>query len=248
MEMGQSIRVFGVRFDNVTLEEAHKRFSEWMGSEDGQTFSIYTPNPEFVMRAQEDLEFKETLNQGDLVLADGVGIVLASRIHHLDLKGRVTGIDMMEMMLEYCNRAEKSIYLFGGKPGVASAAAERIAERYPNVTVSGHRDGYYDVQQELAILDAINGEKPDVVFVGLGSPKQEFWIQRHKKLLNARVVMGIGGALDVWSGMVKRAPRPFQKMGLEWLYRLFKQPTRFKRMMVLPKFMIKVLISKNIDA
>ncbi len=240
-----AVKIFGVRFDNVNADEANKKFISLLS--DDRLRTIFTPNTEMIMKAQDDPEFKAILNEGDLVIPDGIGVVLASKIHHLGLTERVPGIELMAMMLEYCNRTGKSIYMFGGQPGVADLAAEKIKAAYPNLTILGTHDGYYDLAQEQKIVDDINEKKPDILFVALGAPKQEKWIHRHKRDLNARVAMGVGGSFDVWAGTVKRAPLFFQKTGLEWFYRLLKQPTRIMRMMSLPKFMIKVILTKHIE-
>lgn len=241
----EAVRIFGVRFDNVTASEAKRRFIAMM--ESGGLKTIYTPNTEIIMKAQEDPTFKQVLNEGDLVIPDGIGVVLASKIHHLGLSERVPGIELMGLMLEFCNRAGKSIYLFGGAPGIAEMASEKILSTYPNLKIVGIRDGYFKEEDVWSILDDINEKKPDILFVALGAPKQEKWIHQHKKTLNAKVAMGVGGALDVWSGTVKRAPVIYQKLGLEWFYRLLKQPSRIGRMMSLPKFMIKVILTKHIE-
>ncbi len=241
----QAVKIFGVKFDNVTADDANRRFLLMM--ENDKIGTIYTPNTEMIMKAQEDQSFKAILNEGDLVVPDGIGVVLASKIHHLGLTERVPGIELMSMILEYCNRTGKSIYLFGGKPGVAETASRKIKEVYPNLSVVGTRDGYFDDHDVFGILDEINEKKPDVLFVALGAPKQEKWIHANKKILNTRVAMGVGGSLDVWAGTAKRAPVFYQKLGLEWFYRLLTQPTRFMRMMSLPKFMIKVLTTRHIE-
>lgn len=241
----EAVRIFGVRFDNVTASEAKRRFIAMM--ESGGLKTIYTPNTEIIMKAQDDPTFKQVLNEGDLVIPDGIGVVLASKIHHLGLSERVPGIELMGLMLEFCNRAGKSIYLFGGAPGIAEMASEKILSTYPNLKIVGIRDGYFKEEDVWSILDDINEKKPDILFVALGAPKQEKWIHQHKKTLNAKVAMGVGGALDVWSGTVKRAPVIYQKLGLEWFYRLLKQPSRIGRMMSLPKFMIKVILTKHIE-
>lgn len=240
-----AVKIFGVKFDNVTADEASRKFLTMMESDKLKT--IYTPNTEMIMKAQEDLSFKAILNEGDLVVPDGIGVVLASKIHHLGLTERVPGIELMSMILEYCNRTGKSIFLFGGKPGVADIAAQKIFSTYPNLRVVGTRDGYFSSNDTFGILDEINEMKPDVLFVALGAPKQEKWIHDNKKILNTRVAMGVGGSLDVWAGTAKRAPLFFQKFGLEWFYRLMTQPTRFMRMMSLPKFMLKVLTTRHIE-
>lgn len=237
------VKIFGVKIDRVTFKEAVNLVNSYVQGDELKM--VFTPNPEFVMKAQEDLEFKEILCAGDLVVPDGIGIIKASQIHNLNLPERIPGIELMEKTLEFCNRSQKSIYLFGGKPGVAEIAAENIKKSYPNLKIAGVRSGYFEEFENLKILDEINGVKPDVLFVGLGAPKQEKWIYRHKKTLNTRVAMGIGGAIDVWAGVARRAPHIYRKLGLEWLYRLLKNPSRIGRMMALPIFMIKVIFAKK---
>ncbi len=241
----KSVKIFGVRFDNVDAEEANKQFIALMGGD--KLGLIYTPNTEIIMKAQDDPEYKAILNEGDLVVPDGIGVILASKIHHLGLKERVPGIELMTKMLEYCNRTGKSIYLFGGQENVAEMAAVNIMKAYPNLRILGTRDGFFESNEEIRILDDINEKKPDILFVALGAPKQEKWMSKYKKTINAKVAMGVGGSLDVWAGTAKRAPVFFQKTGLEWLYRLLKQPSRVMRMMSLPKFMIKVILTKQIE-
>ncbi len=238
----ETAKLFGVKIDKVDFEEAYMRFDGYMRQD--ETKMIFTPNAEIIMKAQDDPEFKTVLNKGDLVIPDGIGIVIASKIHHLGLKERVTGIDMMERILEYCNRSKSSIFIFGGKPGVAETAVQNIEDKFSNIKIKGVLDGYYDEKDELKILDRINEEKPDVLFVALGAPKQEKWIEKHQKFLNVKVAMGVGGAVDVYAGVAKRAPLIMRKLGLEWLYRLVKEPSRFGRMLVLPKFLLKVIFSK----
>ena len=136
---------------------------------------------------------------------------------------------------------KKSVYLFGSKPGVAHKAAENICKLYPGTIICGTADGYFDNEKEQAIIKDINEKKPDLLLVCLGFPKQEIWIDAHKAQLSAKVIMGLGGSLDVFAGAVKRAPKGFQKLGLEWLYRLLKQPSRAGRMLALPKFGMTVL-------
>lgn len=239
----KSIKILGVKIHQVTNETAYNRFLHLM--EQPELNMIVTPNTEIVMMAQEDAELKEILQDAALVIPDGIGLVYASKIHQLGLTERVTGIDTMDKMLKYCNNNKKSIYLFGGKPGIAEKAGEKMKETYPHLTIKGIRDGYFKKEEEDKIIDHINEVKPDILFVALGAPKQEKWIYANRKLLNTKVAMGVGGAFDVWSGVTKRAPKIFQKMHLEWFYRLLKEPSRIGRMMSLPKFMIKVLLSRD---
>ncbi len=239
----KSIKILGVKIHQVTNESAYNKFLSLM--EEPRLSMIVTPNTEIVMMAQQDAALKEILQEAELVIPDGIGLVYASKIHQLGLTERVTGIDTMERMLKYCHNTKKSIYLFGGKPGVAEKAAEKINETYSNIEIKGIRDGYFKKEEEDKIINHINEVKPDILFVALGAPKQEKWLYEHKKILNAKVAMGVGGAFDVWSGVSKRAPKIFQDMHLEWFYRLLKEPTRIGRMMSLPKFMIKVLLSRD---
>lgn len=238
------VKIFGVRFDNVTLEDAFKLFVTFLKRE--KTAAIYTPNPEIVLLAQENDALKEALLAGELVVPDGIGIIYASKIHRLGLQERVPGIDLMEKMLRFLNTTKGSLYILGGKPQVAEVAVSRILEVFPNIQIKGVRDGYFDHDEELKIIDEINEVKPDVLFVALGAPRQELWIHKHKTILSCKVAMGVGGAVDVWAGHVKRAPKWMQKIGLEWFHRLLIEPTRIVRMMRLPLFMLKVLTTRKI--
>lgn len=237
------VKILGIRIDNVTLDEAYSRFLGFMDASSCKM--IFTPNTEIVMMAQEDQELKNILFDADLVVPDGIGLVYASKIHNLGLTERVTGIDTMERMLKYANNAKKSIFILGGKPGVADKAVEKIKETFPSLTVAGVRDGYFKPEDEQKIIDHINELKPDILFVALGAPKQEKWIYKYRKILNTKVAMGVGGSVDVWAGTAKRAPKIFQNLHLEWFYRLCKEPTRIGRMMSLPQFMLKVVLSKD---
>ncbi len=239
----KSIRILGVKIHQVTNETAYDRFLTLI--EEPQMSMICTPNTEIVMMAQTDSELKEILEDADLVIPDGIGLVYASKIHQLGLTERVTGIDTMERILNYANNTKRSLYIFGGKPGVADKAVEKMKELYPNIQYKGTQDGYYKKEDEDKILNHINEVKPDLLFVALGAPRQEKWIYQNRKTLNVKVAMGVGGAVDVWAGTTKRAPKIFIDLHMEWFYRLLKEPTRIGRMMSLPQFMIKVLISRD---
>jgi len=239
-----SVKIFGVRIDCVTLEEAFKHFVTFLKRE--KTAVVFTPNPEIVLMAQSNHALKEALLDAELVVPDGIGLIYASKIHNLGLKERVPGVDLMERILNFLNTTKGSIFLFGGKPEVAEVAAFHISETYPNILIKGTQHGYFDGEEELKIIDTINEIKPDVLFVALGAPRQELWIHKHKKILNCKVAMGVGGAIDLWAGHVKRAPKWMQRLGLEWLYRLIQEPTRFKRMLSLPLFMLKVITMRKI--
>ncbi|MCT4585558.1 MAG: WecB/TagA/CpsF family glycosyltransferase [Peptostreptococcaceae bacterium] len=210
---------------------------------------IFTPNSEIVMVANKDTEFKEILNKADLLVPDGIGLVLASKYLKKELQERVTGIDLMEEMLKYANEENKSIYILGAKPGVAKMACENIKAKYNNIDIKGSYHGYFkgfhigmkDHMEEKLVLKEINEKKPDILFVAFGAPKQEKWINEFKDDIDANIFIGVGGSVDVYAGNVKRAPKIYQKLCIEWLYRVIKEPFRIKRIMLLPLFILKVL-------
>ncbi len=236
--------ILNIKFDVVDEEKAMERLIGFL-DEDSPVKEVYTPNPEIVMLAQKDKELFDILNNADLVLADGIGLIIASRLKGLRLRHRVTGVDTMDKLLKYCAENRKSFFMFGGKPGIAETACENIREKYGDMEVSGYHHGYFDEKDETGIIDKINDSKPDILFVCLGAPKQEKWINKNKDKLNCKLAMGVGGSVDVYAGVAKRAPEAFRKLGLEWLYRLLKEPWRFKRMLVLPKFLIKFIFTRG---
>lgn len=236
--MDKRLNILGVGVDTRTMEEATDFLVSSMEKDD--LTSVYTPNSEIILHAYRNPDYAGVLNRGSLITADGIGVVYASKILGQALPERVSGFDLANKLLERLAPMGKTLYLFGGKPGVAERAAAKIEELYPGIKIVGISDGYFDVEKEKTIIKDINEKNPDVLFVCLGFPKQERWIDAHMDI-KAKVAMGIGGSLDVFAGEVKRAPLFFQKAGLEWFYRLIKQPSRFIRMLALPKFGLTVL-------
>lgn len=234
------LNVLGVGVDTASMKDAADKLVAAM--EHDAVYSVYTPNSEIILYAYHNPTYCAVLNRGDMVTPDGIGVVYASKILKHPLPERVGGFDLANMVLAKIAGTNKSVYLFGGKPGVAEAAAKKINELYPGTNICGTADGYFDAEKEQQIINDINEKKPDLLLVCLGFPKQELWIDAHKQTLRAKVCMGVGGSLDVFAGTVKRAPQGFQKLGLEWLYRLIKQPKRFFRMLALPKFGFTVLL------
>lgn len=242
--MNQTVEVLGVSISKVTMNEAVSKVREFVKSD--RFHSVYTPNPEFVMLAQEDKEFHKILQEADLVVPDGIGVVIASRIKKNPLPERVPGYDLAQNTMKEAVEQGYKYYFFGGKPGVADEAAAKMRETYPGIQIVGTHDGYFKPADEPAIIADINESGANILLVCLGAPKQEKWIEANKAALtNVRVAMGLGGSLDGMAGRVKRAPMIFQKLGLEWFYRLLKQPSRFVRMLVLPKFLLKVIFYRK---
>ncbi|WP_334302865.1 WecB/TagA/CpsF family glycosyltransferase [Tepidibacter aestuarii] len=246
----ERINILGVPVHKVDMNEALNASSNFFDRDKKSV--IVTPNSEIVMMAKDDEKFLNIIKEADLVIPDGIGLVIASKIIKNPLTERVTGIDLMENILNYCNENNKSIFILGGKPGVADKAVENIVKKYPNIKNSGAHHGYFKGHhigheghdEEKEVIRKINEIKPDILFVAFGAPKQELWIQRYKDEVDTSVFMGVGGSVDVYAGEVKRAPEVYQKFGLEWFYRLVKEPWRYKRMMLLPKFIVQVIVKK----
>ncbi|MBN4069300.1 MAG: glycosyltransferase [Alkaliphilus sp.] len=239
--MKKKSKILNVAIDAVTNKEALEIAIGYI--ESSSTKKIYTPNPEIVMMAQTNDSIMRLLNEGDLVVPDGIGIIVASKIKKLELKERVAGVDLVDNILKFCAKEKKSFFILGGKPGIAELACEKIKELHVGSVVAGYFHGYFKETEDEKILRKINDAEPDVVFVCLGAPKQEIWIDKYHKEIHCKLIMGVGGSVDIYAGTVKRAPQIFINLGLEWFYRLIKEPWRFKRMLVLPRFLIKVLFS-----
>lgn len=242
MKKKRSIFIYGVRIDVVDFEIALKRFNEFLN--DHLSHVIFTPNVEMVMLAQKDIEFKEVLNSSHLNLPDGIGVVWASKFFGEKIYERVAGFDFMQKILPIIEEKKLNVYLLGAKEGVANKAKINLINKFNNLKIVGVHNGYFTDAENQKIIEDINQKDTDVLFVALGMKKQEEWIIKNKDKIRAKIIMGVGGSFDVLAGEVKRAPYIFQKLGLEWFYRLIQEPWRYKRMMVLPIFVINVLTDK----
>ncbi len=236
--MRQLLTILGVNIDIVTLDEAEEKV--WSFLKDDKKHMVFTPNSEMIMIARQDQVLRNVLNSGELITADGIGVVYASRIQGKPLKERVAGFDLAKGIVAKLPQQKYSLYLLGGAPGIAETAKSNLETKYPGIHIVGTHDGYFDEDEEKQLINEINELKPDILFVCLGMSKQEKWIYNHRDKLDVKVSIGVGGSLDVFAGKVKRAPDFYCKYGLEWLYRLVKEPWRYKRMMALPKFALTV--------
>lgn len=232
--------VLGCRVDAVTLREALDVLSQFIAS--GRPHHVVTLNAEMAYRALRDLEFKTIINRADLITPDGAGIVWATRILGSPVPERVAGIDLVQALAWRAAGEGWRLFLYGGAPGVAEEAAQRLKERYPGLNILGTSHGYLNREEEKRLLESLKESPPDILLVALGSPKQEYWIAEHLEELGIPVAIGVGGSLDVLAGRTKRAPHFMQKWGLEWLYRAMREPRRVKRVGALPKFIIAVLM------
>jgi len=200
---------------------------------------IVAINPEKILKARKDENLKELLNKASYQIPDGVGVIYASKIKKGKIRSRVTGIDCMEMLCELSNKKGYKIFMYGAKDEVIKKAKEKLEEKYPKIKIVGTINGYEKDNDK--IINEINKSKADIIFVALGSPKQELWITSNMDKLCVKIYQGVGGSFDVVSGNIKRAPKWMQNHGLEWLYRLLKEPKRIFRQIKLVKFLLLIL-------
>jgi len=231
------IEILGVGINVLTMDQAVQTVRRWLSEPEKRM--IFTVNPEIIMLAKEDAAFRHTLNQADMVTADGIGVVMAAKKLGRPLPERVAGYDLQ---LRLFAETEASYYFLGAAEGVAAEAAQKIMAKYPKAKVLGTHNGYFKDVEEIA--EDINRCAPDVLLVGLGAKKQEEFIARCRDRLDAKIFIGVGGSFDGFSGRVKRAPQFFIRLHLEWFYRLLKQPSRWRRMLKLPQFLRAVKKSR----
>ncbi|MGE5474031.1 MAG: WecB/TagA/CpsF family glycosyltransferase [Ignavibacteriales bacterium] len=238
------IDMLGVPIDYVDMEDACERAK--MFSVGDRFRYIFTPNPEIIMLAQNDEEYKRVLNSADMLVPDGIGVVWASWLYGKKLPERVPGFEIVKELIAWGASHGWKFYLLGGKPGIAERAKTNLEKVYPSIKVVGTHHGYFKEDKDEEVIAHINLCNPNIIFVAMGAPLQEKWIFKNRRKLNARLAMGVGGALDIISGKTKRAPEVYTRYGLEWLYRLIKEPSRITRMIVIPLFFVKVLFETKL--
>ena len=245
------LSIMGVRINNISMNEVLKIAEQKI--EDDEKYIIYTPNTEIIMMCQKDEEFLNLMNKSDINVPDGVGLIYAGKVKRFPLKEKVAGYDLSINLLKMADEKGLKLYVVGGRPGVAEAAMKNVQNDYPGIKIVGTQHGYFKGahlgefghDEEVSLIEDINKHKPHILFVGFGAKKQEQWVEYNKSLINANIIIGNGGTLDGLAGLVKRAPDVFINLGLEWLYRLIKEPKRITRQIVLPVFMVKVIFGNK---
>ena len=233
-----SVSVLGLPIQNVTMDEAMKDVTAFLDQRESKI--VVTPNAEILQLFSKDSAVKEALLKADYVIPDGIGVIIAAKRLGTPLKEKVAGVDLGTKLLKVCAETGKKVFFLGGKPGVAEQAKEKLLAQYPTIQIVGTRDGYFKAEDEAQIVEEINASQADMLFVCLGAPKQEMFMANHKQDLKIGVMLGLGGTLDIIAGNLKRAPRWMITCRMEWLYRLIKEPRRFKRMISLPFFLLSV--------
>ena len=244
--MRNIVKILGINIDNVSIDETGEITKKLIESSNKSCKVIVAPNTEFIMMAQKDKEFYNLLNSAELATPDSVGVSIAGKLQKKPFKQRIPGQAYFRKVLEVGEKEGWTFYFLGGKGDVPYLAMENVKKYYPDVKIVGYHEGYFDKDSEQDVINEINNLKPNVLFVAMGAPLQEKWIYKHKNELKVDVAAGQGGTFDYESGKIKRAPKVFQKLGIEWFWRLILQPTRIVRMLVLPVYLLKILFAKDI--
>lgn len=237
------VSIFGVPFSKLSMKDTISLITQMIDSR--KPHQIITANPIMVMSAVEDPGYLRMMKHADLIVPDGAGVVWAANYVGNPVAERVTGFDLINQLFRLGESNGWKVYLVGASPEVIEAAAQKIREKYPKLQLVGYRDGYFKADEDHAVIENIRAHEPDILLVGRSASGQEPWIAQYKEQLQVPVIMGVGGSFDVISGKLKRAPKLFQKLKLEWFYRLLQEPWRYKRMLVLPKFAVKVIREKE---
>jgi len=236
----KQVDILGIPFDSMSMDDALNQLESFLDKPANHV--IVTPNPEGVMQAKRNHAFRDALLDADLRLADGTGIVLASRYKGDPIPERVRGVDTIFALLERLTKKDRkhTAYFLGGAPGIAKKAKTEMESRYPALSVIGYHHGFFTPDEEIVILEELNRLKPDIMVVCIGMPRAEIWAAAHRDI-PAHLTLCLGGALDIMAGNVKLTPSWIRKLGLEWLHRLIRQPSRIKRQLDIPRFIFAVL-------
>ena len=242
--LDRRLKILNIWVDPVTKDESLRKVRGFLKSGD-RPHSIFATNPEKNFSVPKDSLLYETFKKADLLIPDGIGMVLAARILYGARLTRVPGVELMENICELAAQERKKIFIYGAKEEVNKSVVEKLKRNYPRLDIVGRSNGYIREDEMTDLIDRINASQVDILFLALGSPRQEKWYATHKNSLETvKVCQGIGGTLDSITGNVKRAPDIWRKCSAEWLYRMISEPSRIKRQKILPLFTIMVLTSK----
>lgn len=234
-----SAQLFGVRIHRLTMPEAVAAVMQMLAS--GEHHQVVTMNATMLYRAVRDEKFRRLVTSASLVTPDGMGVLLVARILGAPFPEKVSGVDLAARLCEACAEEGVRVFLLGAAPGVAEGAAQNLLARYPGLQIAGVQHGYFDGREEPAVIKAIRTAGARLLLVGLGSPRQEEWIASHLHESSAAVGMGIGGSLDVYAGRTRLAPEWVRRAGLEWAYRLLREPRRWTVAITLPLVILMAL-------
>lgn len=243
--MRETIKILGIPIDNVTINDVSIITKKLIEESNKTCKMIFAPNVEFIMTAQKDKDFFEILQESSLSTPDSIGVMIGAKLQKKKFKQRIPGQAYFRKIIETGEKEGWTFYFLGGSEDVVKRTKENIEKLYPKIKIIGYNNGFLNEETEKAVIDEINDLKPNVLFVAMGAPKQEKWIYNHRQILKVDVATGQGGTFDYEAGRIKRAPIFIQKIGMEWLWRLMKEPKRIIRMRVLPIYLLKVLLKKD---
>ncbi|GAA0604742.1 WecB/TagA/CpsF family glycosyltransferase [Virgibacillus siamensis] len=238
-----TVRIMNLDFINTTQENFLNNVLHKHLQNEEKCF-IVTGNPEISIRAREDREYRDAVKAADYVIPDGAGILIAAKYMKQPMQERVAGYDVMRDLLAYANEQRLSCYFLGATEEVNRKAVAAAEREYPDLHIAGRHHGFFDMD-DPSVVEEVRTSGADIVLVALGLPRQELWIARHFDTFDKGVFMGVGGSIDVLAGEVKRAPDFWIRLNLEWLYRLLKQPFRFKRILKVFEFMMRVFLKRS---
>lgn len=241
-----SVQILGCRLDDVDAAEATEQIMNLARSDSGA--QVVTLGTEMAVYAQRNPEFRRIVNAAALSVCDTVGLLMVARRRGAALRERVTGVELIEHLCAAAAQSGELVYFLGGAPGIAQRAAAELERRYPGLRVAGTRDGFFPQNDSERIAQAVRESGARLLFVGLGSPRQEFWISKYARAAGVGAAIGVGGSFDVVSGNVERAPAAWRNLNLEWLYRLVREPRRWRRQLALPYFVWLVTLESFFGA
>ena len=243
--MQERVRILGVDIDNVNLQETANITKKLIETSNKSCNLIVAPNVEFIMKAQKDKEFFDILKTAKLATPDSIGVIIAGKLQKKPFKERIPGQAYLRKIFEVGEKEGWTFYLLGGKGEVPQKAKEHLESIYKKAKIVGYHEGFFENESEEQVIEEINRLKPNVLFVAMGAPRQEKWIYENRHKLKVDVAAGQGGTFDYEAGNIKRAPLWIQRCGIEWLWRLIKQPSRIIRMRVLPIYLMKIIFTKD---